>query len=144
MRRLRACARAHPMTAIERLRAIYNNPRPMPSEDRVRDVPAAVLELAARIEKLEERPCGDGAISAASERDEDSRSTAGATGKVESSPSPSAPNASKSLKPNDTDERIYPCRECGVMRSEAEGGTTFTVCDKCWDQAHGKTVAPSP
>jgi hypothetical protein len=29
--------------------------------------------------------------------------------------------------------RIYPCERCGTMRSEAEGGTTFTVCDECWD-----------
>lgn len=30
-------------------------------------------------------------------------------------------------------DRIYPCADCGTMRTEAEGGTTFTVCDKCWD-----------
>lgn len=29
---------------------------------------------------------------------------------------------------------IYPCADCGVMRTEAEGGTTFTVCDDCWDK----------
>lgn len=33
----------------------------------------------------------------------------------------------------DKNARIYPCTRCGVMRSEAEGGTTFTVCDECWD-----------
>lgn len=32
-----------------------------------------------------------------------------------------------------SDERIYPCARCGVMRSKAEGGTVFTVCDECWD-----------
>jgi hypothetical protein len=32
--------------------------------------------------------------------------------------------------------RIYPCVECGKMRSKDEGGTTFTVCDECWDKAH--------
>lgn len=31
------------------------------------------------------------------------------------------------------DARIYPCDHCGVMRTKAEGGTVFTVCDKCWD-----------
>lgn len=33
-----------------------------------------------------------------------------------------------------SDERIYPCDDCGVMRSKAEGGTLFTVCDHCWDK----------
>lgn len=33
-------------------------------------------------------------------------------------------------------ERIYPCAKCGIMRSKAEGGTTFTVCDACWDVLH--------
>lgn len=42
------------------------------------------------------------------------------------------------------DDRIYPCRECGVMRSKAEGGTTFTVCDECWDKARPKAAAPDP
>lgn len=40
-------------------------------------------------------------------------------------------------------ERIYPCADCGVMRTKAEGGTTFTVCDECWDKHHGK-AAPDP
>jgi hypothetical protein len=33
-------------------------------------------------------------------------------------------------------ERIYPCRKCGVLRTKAEGGTVFTVCDGCWDELH--------
>ena len=35
-------------------------------------------------------------------------------------------------------ERPYPCAApgCTVMRSEAEGGKTFTVCDKHWDEAY--------
>lgn len=45
-------------------------------------------------------------------------------------------------KPLDRDvhggERIYPCVKCGVMRSKAEGGTVFTVCDECWDAGHLK------
>lgn len=32
---------------------------------------------------------------------------------------------------------VHPCAKCGVMRTEAEGGTTFTVCDECWDARHG-------
>lgn len=32
------------------------------------------------------------------------------------------------------DGRIYPCADCGAMRSKNEGGTTFTVCDECWEK----------
>lgn len=32
-----------------------------------------------------------------------------------------------------TEEKRYPCDCCGLMRTEAEGGKTFTVCDVCWD-----------
>lgn len=31
-------------------------------------------------------------------------------------------------------EPNYPCEKCGRPRTKAEGGTTFTVCDACWDQ----------
>ncbi len=31
--------------------------------------------------------------------------------------------------------RIYPCAKCGKMRTKSEGGTTFTVCEDCWDDA---------
>ena len=31
------------------------------------------------------------------------------------------------------DDRIYPCANCGKMRSKNEGGELFTVCDACWD-----------
>ncbi len=30
-------------------------------------------------------------------------------------------------------EQQYPCKKCGKMRTKDEGGTTFTVCDECWD-----------
>ncbi len=40
----------------------------------------------------------------------------------------------------DTDTgRIYPCAKCGTMRTKAEGGTTFTVCDDCWDASAAKS-----
>jgi hypothetical protein len=39
------------------------------------------------------------------------------------------------------DEKIYPCDDCGKMRSKNEGGTTFTVCDDCWDK-HFKHTEP--
>lgn len=45
------------------------------------------------------------------------------------------------MKPEMTvsdDERVYPCADCGVMRSKNEGGTTFTVCDDCWDKHYPK------
>ena len=29
--------------------------------------------------------------------------------------------------------RVYPCEKCGKVRTKAESGTTFTVCDACWD-----------
>lgn len=35
-------------------------------------------------------------------------------------------------------DRVYPCADCGVMRSKDEGGTVFTVCDACWDKHYGK------
>lgn len=34
-------------------------------------------------------------------------------------------------------EEAYPCAKCGVLRTKAEGGTTFTVCDNCWDDHYG-------
>jgi len=42
------------------------------------------------------------------------------------------------VKEESDDERKYPCADCGIMRSKNEGGTTFTVCDECWDKAHKK------
>ena len=33
-------------------------------------------------------------------------------------------------------ERIYPCVKCGKMRTKAEGGTTFSLCEECWDEAY--------
>jgi len=34
-------------------------------------------------------------------------------------------------------EPTYPCDRCGALRTKAEGGTTFTVCDACWDATTG-------
>ena len=31
-------------------------------------------------------------------------------------------------------EEMYPCQKCGKLRTKDEGGTTFTVCDECWDK----------
>lgn len=31
-------------------------------------------------------------------------------------------------------EQLYPCNDCGMLRTKAEGGTVFTVCDDCWDK----------
>jgi len=36
------------------------------------------------------------------------------------------------------DEKLYPCANCGRMRTADEGGTTFTVCDKCWKRSHSQ------
>jgi hypothetical protein len=39
-------------------------------------------------------------------------------------------------------EPLYPCDDCGTMRTKAEGGTTFTVCDACWQKHYRRTPAP--
>jgi len=39
--------------------------------------------------------------------------------------------------------RIYPCAKCGTMRTKSEGGTTFTICDKCWDEENPKPAPPA-
>lgn len=31
-------------------------------------------------------------------------------------------------------EPTYPCDDCGKLRTKAQGGTVFTVCDDCWDK----------
>lgn len=33
------------------------------------------------------------------------------------------------------DEKKYPCADCGYLRTEAQGGRIFTVCDDCWDKS---------
>jgi len=38
-------------------------------------------------------------------------------------------------------EPIYPCDRCGVLRTKAQGGTVFTVCDDCWDASEPSTAA---
>ena len=45
-------------------------------------------------------------------------------------------------KLNPESEAIYPCADCGVMRTKDEGGTTFTVCDKCWDKHYKRELNP--
>ena len=55
---------------------------------------------------------------------------------------PSKPVAPAEPQTPEPDGRIYPCRECGVLRSKAEGGNTFTVCDECWDK-HAAPVSSS-
>jgi len=37
-------------------------------------------------------------------------------------------------EPLNDDDEVYPCMNCGVLRSKNQGGTTFTVCDDCWDK----------
>lgn len=45
--------------------------------------------------------------------------------------------ARKALNHNES-EKTYPCEICGELRTAAEGGTTFTVCDACWEDQYGK------
>jgi hypothetical protein len=40
-------------------------------------------------------------------------------------------------------DRIYPCDGCGVLRSKAEGGSVFTVCDECWDKRYRVKITGS-
>jgi len=40
----------------------------------------------------------------------------------------------KPLVDRATGEQLYACNDCGVLRTKAEGGTVFTVCDGCWDK----------
>lgn len=36
-------------------------------------------------------------------------------------------------------EKIYPCEDCGILRSKEEGATIFTVCDECWNKHYSGT-----
>jgi hypothetical protein len=36
------------------------------------------------------------------------------------------------------EERTYPCIKCDKLRTKSEGGTTFSVCKKCWDKENPK------
>jgi len=40
-------------------------------------------------------------------------------------------------------EKQYPCRECGTLRTKAEGGTVFTLCDECFDKLHTTPEIPN-
>lgn len=42
------------------------------------------------------------------------------------------------------DDRIYPCAKCGKMRTKAEGGTVFTVCEECWNTGPSEPPAALP
>jgi hypothetical protein len=44
----------------------------------------------------------------------------------------------KMLFPEAFEEEKYPCKDCGILRTKDEGGTTFTVCDDCWDKKYKK------
>lgn len=40
--------------------------------------------------------------------------------------------------------KTYPCKDCGKLRTKEEGGTTFTVCDECWDKKYKKVTPTLP
>ena len=48
----------------------------------------------------------------------------------------------KAQQPQKPAEPIYPCQKCGKLRTKAEGGTTFTLCEKCWDKYYSKPAEP--
>lgn len=41
-------------------------------------------------------------------------------------------------------EKTYPCVDCGVLRTEKEGGAIFTVCDDCYDKHYKPKKAKTP
>ena len=43
--------------------------------------------------------------------------------------------------PQNDDDKVYPCSDCGKLRSKNQGGTTFTVCDSCWDKHYKENHA---
>lgn len=46
-------------------------------------------------------------------------------------------DSSKDYPENELEQKQkYPCAECGKLRTKDEGGTTFTVCDECWNERH--------
>ena len=50
--------------------------------------------------------------------------------------------STKSVRePIDKDDRVYPCADCGELRSESEGAKIFTVCDRCWNRFHYKKAS---
>jgi hypothetical protein len=54
-----------------------------------------------------------------------------------------SPDASVTRR--DENEPMYPCIRCGKCRTKAEGGTTFTVCDTCWDATmKPNAISPTP
>jgi len=44
------------------------------------------------------------------------------------------PERAHQPEPTQDIDRRYPCDKCGVLRTKTDGGTTFTVCDACWDE----------
>ena len=46
------------------------------------------------------------------------------------------------MKPNESKTaEIYPCADCGKLRSIDQGASVFTVCDACWDKKHKSKTA---
>lgn len=44
----------------------------------------------------------------------------------------------KNTNTTEKQEKKYPCIQCGKLRTKEEGGTTFSLCDACWDKKYGK------
>jgi hypothetical protein len=67
-----------------------------------------------------------------------------ADGAVGSQPVASSECNGAGFATSEADEKIYPCYDCGLLRSKKEGGTTFTVCDKCWERHYGESRTGKP
>ena len=48
-------------------------------------------------------------------------------------PLPLGPAGTPPQSGKEPDERKYPCDRCDTLRTKAEGGAVFTVCEACWD-----------
>jgi len=44
------------------------------------------------------------------------------------------PTFSTKEPPVKDSDRIYPCSQCGNLRSKEEGGLIFSLCDKCFNE----------
>lgn len=45
-------------------------------------------------------------------------------------------DAEEAATEQEEEPKLYPCHKCGKLRTKSEGGTVFTLCDKCWDESH--------
>lgn len=68
-----------------------------------------------------------------------------ARSRVASGAAPHRPGTGADDLPNpEPPEPTYPCAKCGRLCTKAQGGTTFTVCDGCWEETHSEAEPEWP